>query len=234
MAAYNTVSATQFIAVVRGNLGPANFWEDDEILQYINAALRTWNCLTGFWSGTKTLQTAPNHPYYALGSNLLFGARIELNGQVLDPVSVYEWDQQDPNWMNARGTPLEWAPVGLAIIALRPIPPAGGDVLTVYGISVTPILVNPTDKINIGREDFNALADYITHTLQVKSGGAEFRSSKTSQQAFLKAAVVRNEKLRSTTFYRRIMGLEQDKQLKRIRSILSAITPEQSSPVGPR
>jgi hypothetical protein len=53
-------------------------------------------------------------------------------------------------------------------------------------------------------------------------------------QAFMKAAVVRNEKLRSTAIYRRIIGLEQDKQLKRIRWMLNAITPEQGSPVGPR
>jgi hypothetical protein len=90
------------------------------------------------------------------------------------------------------------------------------------------------DKINIGREEFNALADYITHTLQVKVGGAEFRASKAAMQAFMKAAVVRNEKLRSTAIYRRIIGLEQDKQLKRIRWMLNAITPEQGSPVGPR
>jgi hypothetical protein len=74
MAAYNSVSLSQFIAVVRGNLGPSNFWTDNEITQYTNAALRTWNCLTGFWSGSKTLSTVANHPYYPLGSNLLFGA----------------------------------------------------------------------------------------------------------------------------------------------------------------
>jgi hypothetical protein len=127
-----------------------------------------------------------------------------------------------------------WAPVGLGIIALNPIPPAGGDVLVVKGVSVTPIVSAGGDKINIGREDFNALADYITHTLQVKVGGAEFRASKAAMQAFMKAAVVRNEKLRSTAIYRRIIGLEQDKQLKRIRWMLNAITPEQGSPVGPR
>ena len=234
MAAYNSVSLTQFIVIVRGNLGPANFWTDSEITQFINAGLRTYNVLTGFWSGTKTLSTAPNKPYYALGSNLVFGARISLNGQVLDPGSVYEWDQQDPNWMSERGLPLMWAPVGLGIIALNPIPPAGGDTLTVQGISVTPVLVLPGDKINIGREDFNALADYITHTLQVKVGGAEFQSSKVAMQAFMKAAVVRNEKLRSTTFYRRIIGLQQDKLLKNIRLMLKATSQENSSPVGPR
>lgn len=234
MAAYNSVSLTQFIAVVRGNLGPSNFWTDSEITKFTNAALRTWNCLTGFWSGTKTLSTVPNHPYYALGSTLLFGARISFNGVVLDPGSLFEWDQQDPNWMSERGAPQMWAPVGLGIVALNPIPPAGGDTLTVQGISVTPVLVNPTDKINIGREDFNALADYITHTLQVKVGGAEFRASKVAAQSFIKAAVIRNEKLRSTTMYRRIMGLEQDKQLKRIRWMLNAVTQDQNAPVGPR
>lgn len=234
MSAYNSVSGSQFIAVVRGNLGPSQFWTDSEILKYTNAGLRTWNCLTGFWSGTKTLSTLANRPYYPLGASLVFGARVELNGQVLDPGSVYEWDQQDPNWMLARGTPLMWAPVGLGIIATNPIPPAGGDTLTVQGISVTPILLNGGSKINIGQEDFNALADYVTHTLQIKVGGSEFRASKVAMQAFMKAAVIRNEKLRSTTLYRRIMGLEQDKQLKRIRWMLNAITQDQNSPVGPR
>ncbi len=234
MAAYNTVTLTQLTATVRAQLGPSAFWTDTEIRNFINAALRTWNCLTGFWSGSKVLTTIGNRPYYPLGVALVFGARVELNGVTLDPGSVFEWDQQDPHWMSARGFPQMWAPVGIAIIALNPIPPSGGDTLVVYGTSTTPILVNPGDTVNLGREDFNSLTDYVAHTLQIKSGGAEFRSSKAAYQAFVKAAGVRNSKLRASNLYRRILGLEQDKLIKRMRAAVNAITPETSNEVGMR
>jgi len=234
LSAYSTVSLTDFITAIRADLGPAAFWTDNEIRNFINAGLRTWSCLTGFWSGTKTIATVGNRPYYALGTSLCFGARVELNGVALDPGSVFEWDQQDPQWMSERGEPEMWAPVGIAIIALNPIPPSGGDTLVVHGTSITPILTAPGDKINIGREDFNALTDYIAHTLQFKSGGAEFKSSKVAYQAFLKAAGVRNEKLRASNFYRRIMGLEQDRVLKQMRRMVNAMAAESSNVIGQR
>lgn len=234
MAAYNTVTLTQFIANVRTNLGPSAFWSDSEITKFINAALRTWNCLTGFWSGQANVPLVANHPYYALPTALVFGARVELDGVPLQQGTVFGWDQQDPNWMSKRGAPQEWAPVGLAIVAMNPIPPSGGSILTVYGTSITPVLVNAGDKIDIGQEDFNALSNYVTHTLEVKSGGSEFESSRDDYKQFLAAAAVRNEKIRATDMYKRVMGLEQDKLLKRMRAILQPRLKEDSNEVGMR
>lgn len=231
---YTTVTLTEFIANVRERLGPTPFWTDNEIRNFTNSALRTWNCLTGFWSGGEALVTVGDHPYYPLQGTLVFGARVELDGVALDTGTVFGWDQQDPHWMSYRGTPQMWAPVGIGIVALNPIPAGGGQSLVVYGTAVTPILVNAGDTINIGREDFNALKDYIVHTLQVKSGGAEFQSSKSGYQAFIKAAGVRNEKLRASIFYRRVMGLEQDKTLKRMRAAVNAVVKEAANPVGMR
>jgi hypothetical protein len=234
MSAYVTVTLTQFIANVRTNLGPAAFWTDDEIRQFINAGLRCWNSLTGFWSSSQNVPLVADHPYYALNGTLVFGARVELDGAVLQAGTVFGWDQQDPHWMSMRGRPEAWAPVGLGIIAVNPLPPSGGSILTVFGISVTPVLVNPGDFINLGQEDFNALSNYVTHTLQIKSGGAEFQSSMEDYKAFIQAAGVRCEKLRASTFYKRVMGLEADKQLKRMRAAVNAITADASNAVGMR
>lgn len=234
MAAYNTISLTQFIANVRTNLGPSAFWTDSEITQFINSALRTWNALTGFWSGQASVPLIANHPYYVLPTTMVFGARVELDGAPLQQGTVFGWDQQDPNWMSRRGAPQEWAPVGLAIIAVNPIPPSGGSVLTVYGTSVTPVLGSPGDFINIGQEDFNALSNYVTHTLEVKSGGSEFQSSMDDYKQFLAAAAVRNEKIRATNMYKRVMGVEQDKLLKRMRAMLDPTIKSASNEVGMR
>lgn len=235
MAAYNTTDLTTFIATVRADLGPAAFWTDSEITKFINAGLRTWNCLTGFWAGNVTFPTIANRPYYPLpNTTLVFGARVELDGQPLQQGTLFGWDQQNPQWMSDRGEPEQWAPVGIAIIAMNPIPPNGGQSLKVYGTSVTPVLVNPGDFINIGREDFNALTDYIAHTLQVKSGGMELQTSIPAYKAFIAAAGVRNEKLRATTFYRKLLGNEQDRQLKMIRRLLQPVTKDASNEVGMR
>lgn len=234
MAAYNSVTLTQFIANVRANLGPTAFWTDAEITKFTNAALRTWNCLTGFWSGQQTVALVADRPYYALSGALVFGARVQLNGVPLQTGTVFGWDQQNPNWMATRGAPQEWSPVGLGIIAVNPIPPGGGSILTVFGISVTPVLTAAGDFINIGQEDFNALANYITHTLQIKSGGAELQSSMDDFKQFVEAAAVRNEKLRATTFYRRVMGLDQDKQLRRVRADNQPVTKDADNAVGMR
>lgn len=234
VSAYASINLSQFIANVRTNLGPSAFYTDSEITQFINFTLRIYNCLTGFWSGQQNVSLAANRPYYVLNSTLVFGARVELDGVTLQQGTVFGWDQQNPCWMSLRGMPCEWAPVGLGILALNPIPPSGGPVLTVYGVSVTPILVNPNDKINIGQEDFSALSNCVSHFLELKSGGSEFESSKSSFKNFMASAGVRNEIIRSTKFYKRVLGLEQDKQLKRMRHLLAPLLKDSANDTGMR
>lgn len=214
MAAYTKITLTQFTTLVRARLGPSAFWTDDEIRQNINAALRTWNCLTGFWAGTATFVTTANYPYYALPAALVFGARATLDGVLLQPSSIFNWDQLDPYWMFRSGLPAEWAPIGVGIVALRPVDPSGGHTIVVEGISVTPVLTVAGDFIQLGEEDFAAILDYVLHLLTFKEGGAEFFATQAQLKTFVAAAGVRNEKLRASALYRRILGIVPDPQQK--------------------
>ena len=150
-------------------------------------------------------------------STLVQGAHIEFNSIPLSKSSVFNWDQINPQWEASRGTPDEWAPVGLSIIAINPVDPGGNNMLVVDGISVTPILVNSGDFVDIGQEDFAPLMDYVQHLAVFKEGGAEFESSLPLYKSFIAAAGVRNEKFRASALYRLTMGLDDDQQLKPFR-----------------
>jgi hypothetical protein len=232
---YTSISLAQFTTLVQNRLGGAStFWTSDEIRQNINAALRTWNCLTGYWKTRLTFNASVNVPYYALPASLVFGARVEIDGVPAALGSVFSWDQDDPNWMFKRDKPEEWTPVGLGIIGLRPIPSSNAFSVLVDGVTVTPTLTVAGDKIDIGQEEFQALLDYIQHVLSFKEGGQEFQSTMPAYQRFIAAAGVRNEKLRASAFYRHAMGVDRDLQLKQIRSALSVLSRNAANEVGVR
>ena len=214
MAARQIVTLTQFTTLVYNRLGNTAFWTSDEVRQYINAALRMWNAMTGYWHGQTILTAAANTTYYVLPATLVFGAHVEYNSSPLSLGSVFSWDQSDPNWMFRRGTPVEWSPVGINIIALRPIPPVPGGQILVAGVTTTPVLVAGGDFIDIGQEEFLVLLDYIEHLAVFKEGGQEFASTIPAVKAFLVAAGVYNEKLRASAIYRRAMGVDRSQQQK--------------------
>jgi hypothetical protein len=217
MAARTIITLSQLLTYCYDRLGNQSFWTQAEVTKLINEALRTWNCLTGYWHGRIQFTTTANRIYYPLPAALVFGAHVELNGNQITESSVFNWDQAIPDWEASRDTPEEWSPVGIGIIALRPIDPVGNLSIVVDGVSTTPVLVNLGDFIDIGQEDFKALLDYIEHLGTFKEGGAEFDATSTLMQSFMRQAGVRNEKLRATSTYRRVMGLDEDLERKPIR-----------------
>lgn len=228
MSARTQVTLTQFETMVYYRLGNAAFWTSDEVRQQINAALRTWNSLTGYWRGRLLLSTVANVPYYALSASLVFGAHVEFNGVPITQGSVFGWDQGDPYWEASRGTPVEWSPVGIGIIATRPVDPIGRNSLLVDGVTVTSILTNGGDYIDIAEDEFRVLVNYVQHLLVFKEGGAEFNSTLPFYKDFIQAAGIQNEKFKASALYRRTMGLDEDKQQKVWR------TKPQMNPVGVR
>ena len=224
MSARTQVTLAQFTSRVYDTLGNNSFWTSDEIRQYINSALRTWNSLTGYWHGRITYTTTPNTIYYCLPSTLVFGAHVEFNGVPITKSSIFDWDQADPHWASKRGPAQEWSPIGIRIISLRPIDPAGGNSVTVDGVTVTPILVNSNDYIDIGEEEFKSLVDYIHHVAAFKEGGQEFGSTVPLYKQLIASAGAKNEKLRASALYRRVMGLDETSQRKyrRLKTELNA------------
>jgi len=229
MAARQQYTLAQMQAKVYDRLQQSPFWTTAEVTKFINEALRTWSVLTGYWRKRITLTTLPTLPYYSLASFISFGMRVEFNSVPLSQSSVTNWDKGYPEWEGNPGTPQEWAPIGLSLIAIRPADAVGNNSLVLDGVANAPILVNANDKIDIGSEEFTALLGYCQYLAAFKEGGQEFESAATLYQAFIKAAAVKNEKLLASAIFRRAMGLDTDLGGQRVRR-----TKSQLQPVGGR
>lgn len=229
MAARTQYTLTQMQSKVYDRLQQSPFWTPAEVTKLINEALRTFSCLTGYWKKRITLTTLPTLPYYSLASAIAFGMRVEFNSQPLSQSSVTNWDKGYPEWEGQPSSPLEWAPLGLALIAIRPADAVGNNSLVLDGVANAPILAAPSDYIDIGSEELNALLKECQYLAVFKEGGAEFESALSLHQDFLKAAAVKNEKLLASTIFRRAMGLDTDLGGQRPRR-----TKSQLQPVGGR
>lgn len=64
-------------------------------------------------------------------------------------------------------------------------------------IQNAPIPVDPADKIQIGREELDALTDYVQHLAMFKMGGSEFLDTAPFYDRFLRVAGLYNERLKA-------------------------------------
>ena len=230
MSARQIFTRTDFRTRVRDSLGPSNFWSDDELNVYINFALRDWNRFTGYWKRRITLTTQQYNPYLSLPTTLTMGMRVEFNGSPLAPGSVFDWDKMYPYWEGESSTPVEWAPVGLNLIAIRPADSRGNNSLVVDGVSATPVLAADADFVDLGQEQFGAVLDYIQHLASFKEGGREFQNTEGQLRHFIAEAGLNCERFRASSLYRRLMGLDTDFGKKKRRQSVS----QGESPVGVR
>lgn len=210
MAARKQYTLAQVQSKVYDRLQQSPFWTPAEVIGFINESLRLWSILTGYWKKRLPLTTQSTLPYYSLASYLTFGMRVEFNSVPLIQSSVTNWDKGYPEWEGNPSSPVEWAPIGLSLIAIRPADAIGNNSLVLDGVANAPVLVNAADFIDIGAEELNALLGYCQYLAAFKEGGQEFESAIPLYQAFLKAAAVKNEKLNASNVFRRAMGLDTD------------------------
>lgn len=237
MAARQLVQLSSVQQQVINRLGNGVFWSNviatgslySEVTFLINEAIRTWQAYTGYWKTRLTIITAPDTPYYDLPRNMTMGTRAAFNGLPLIQGDVFSWDQGSPGWEGVPGKPAEWAPVGVNIIAIRPIDFIGGNSLLVDGLSAPPILKNQTDYIDMGQEEFNTLLGYIEHLAAFKEGGAEFQSTMPLYKNFVSAATIVNARLRANAHFRKVLGIAQDEQRKP-----RLVKSDELAPVGER
>ena len=85
---------------------------------------------------------------------------------------------------------------------------AGGNTLTVDGVSATPVVVEDGDTVDLGDETLNVILGYALHALSFKKGGAYFANTGPLFKAFLLDAAEVNGLIKTTTLYRRLMGLD--------------------------
>lgn len=233
MAARQIVTLAQMQQLVLNRLANSPFWTTNiasgsafsEITFYINYALRCWQSLTGYWKERVTFQTAPTSPYYDLPRSMSMAMRVTANGLPLFQADVFSWDQGFPGWEGIPGKPAEWAPVGINVIAIRPVDYVGGISLVVDGLSKPPILTSPGDFIDIGQEEFNTLIGEIAHMAAFKEGGVEFKATIPLHVSFLKSAAILNERLRANAHFRNAIGISEDENRKKRRVKASELAP---------
>lgn len=224
--AYQQVTLATCQARLRDRVESVPWWTPAEATSAINEALRLWNAMVGFWQGVYTTVAVPFDPFVALPSTLVKSARVLWNGLPLEPASSADLDYGFPNWRGSiAGTgngiparPSYWAPFSLTLLAIYPadpFPAPGGSLnsLMVEGVRQTPILVNPTDYIDIGQEALSTLLGYAQHVLAFKVGGSTLVASYPGWLAFLKAGAAENRQFAASAYYRLAAGADQTRRL---------------------
>lgn len=205
------------------------FWSADEGNRAINEALRWWNLLTGFWRKRIVFGvSSPSAPvsWISLPSALVFGARVAWNNFALEPSSLQDLNSGRPYWLGettAMGGDIPsrvtaWAPAGLTLLALWPADASGCGELVVDGVAATPVLVNPTDKVDIGRDELGPLVGEALYLCALKEGGPRFEIVRNLHLEFLRAAADRNARLKASALYRRLMGADDSRFSKPMRA----------------
>jgi hypothetical protein len=202
-------------------------WKNAEVAGVNEELEQTWQALTGDSTLTIPIYIQPNNasPYFSMPSQIMAPLRVSYTSGVVDSngtitytaltlTSVEELDNWFPTWEQASGvgTPLYWFPIGTTSIAVYP-PPFG----SITGQIVPHLLVegvassgaNMSNQFFANTEDTPAL-QYMHHVLSFKEGTSEFSQTMPEYQAFLKAAGLKNARLKAAMFYRRAMGLQRD------------------------
>jgi hypothetical protein len=196
------------------------FWTDIEANNALNEALRVWNSLTGYWKRRITIETTAGNFEYALPDTVVFGTRVEFNNNPLTQSSLHDMDNGKPGWQGqttASGgsvptSPKIWFPIAIDIIGIWPADAVGENILTVDGISQTPILTSDVDTIDVGNEALGALLGYALHIIALKEGGARFVQTMPYFSDFLREAAEENDQLTQSEMFRHFIGIDMRPQ----------------------
>lgn len=224
--AYAAVTLSAFRTRLQERYDSAPFWSDDEADRAINETLRVWNMLTGFWKTRATQATTDDATFYTLPAALTFGARVTYNSLPLGLTSLFGMDNWRPEWRGEATdsggavptTPKRWFPVGVTRYGIWPAHAGGGGTLTIDGLAATPQLSADGDFIDIGEEEHDAILDGTLHNLAFKAGMGILETTFPHYSRFIAAAAGRNDLLRTSSFFRRVLGQDHGRWQRPIRA----------------
>jgi hypothetical protein len=122
-----------------------------------------------------------------------------INGAQATIQAVKSLDTFSPSWQNATpGPPTALALASWNMLAVSPPPDGVGYSVTADVIKNAPLPVNPGDFVQLGREELDAVIDYVEHLAWFKVGGNEFLGTVPLYQNFQRLAAVYNETLKAT------------------------------------
>lgn len=136
--------------------------------------------------------------------------RIMINGQVVQPCSLFDLDTGVPGWEDAVGdatndlaTPQTPAIAAPNLLALYPVPnvtlsiPDGRHSITADVVRNAILPINDSDFIQLDRSFLDTIIGYAVHILSLKIGGAEFQSTFALYQAAFAQAQEQNQRLKA-------------------------------------
>lgn len=207
MAQYALVTLGELKALLTEKLGGnSTFWTSPEKTCAINEALRIWQAMTGEFTTSFSIPAAGGS-FVDVPRQIMATQRMLHDGVPLAMASVWELDGAYV-WQGVTGTGEFWAPIGFNKVALYPAPLTG--TIQFEGIAETPRLSGEGDNIPLGTEEQEIIIGYAHHYCAFKEGSGELESSLPGMQKFVEAAVLRNARLKASTWYRKFMGLPHD------------------------
>jgi hypothetical protein len=213
---YQTRSLSSLQARLADRYEHVPFWTAEEARLAINEGLRIWNLLVAQWKGRVVVPTVANQVWYQTPAGILFPLRMDIGTTPLVQTTFYDMDLGEPNWEaettatggSVPGTVTLWIPAGFTLFAIWPADPTGALQLSVDGIVPAPILVLPTDFLDLGDEEVHVLLGYALHVLAFKVGGPVFTDTFPLYKAFIAHAAMKNDRLLQVKAFRQLLGIQ--------------------------
>ena len=221
--AYTTTTLADLQTLMMQRWDSVVFWTGEEARLALNEALRDWNLLTGRWRTRVTLDALACVPDLPLPGTLTYAMRVTTaDGWPLIPASYADLDLGQPAWrhqtvetLGAPRRPTLWAPLSLTAIAIWPsYRRATAAALRVDGVMATPVLVLPTDFVDLSEDRVDVIADMALHVAAFKEAGDRWRATRPYFEAFLQAAAEENSLLKTHQAYRRWAGFDHRRELQ--------------------
>lgn len=217
--AYASITLATLRARLQDRFTGDPFWSATEANDALNEALRQFNLYTGYWRGSDTALTIAGSPFLVVPGTLTYRTRVTRAGMSLTRKSIIELYRTTRNWRTqttTSGTPVPstvqaWAPIGLGTIAIWPTDTAGGTTLTFEAVKRTPILTADAQYVDVGEEELTVLLDEALWALSFKRPSFHI-ACKEKHQSFLRACLERNGQLQASSYYRTILGLDQQQR----------------------
>jgi hypothetical protein len=237
--AYTSVTRATLRSRLQDRYTGDPFWATVEANDAINEAMRQFNLFTGFWRGTATATTTANVPFVTVPATLTYRTRVYVSGRPLTRKSIVEFYRMRRDWRTqttASGSPVpttvrEWAPIGLGQVAIWPADAAGGLTLSFDAVKATPILTADGDFLDLGEEEIGLLLDESLWILSFKQP-SRMDQLRDRHVAFLQGCLARNDQLRGSSYFRSILGLDQQRRLEPERVPTDEVPPEPSEVTG--
>lgn len=171
------------------------FWTREEMLLYLNEAMKEMNNLAGKQHSESGIVTDSDDNFYAPPTDTIAVMAASVGDRSLERVTLEDMDREDHFWEGKTGTILKrWAPIGCNLFAIFPRPGvpttssafttgftggfgAGGFLTITVDFVVLKIpatIEDNADPIDLDDEFIESLQDYTFHIARFKEGGPEF------------------------------------------------------------